>query len=62
MMVGSWRSCICCGCGGDEGRVDGGLGFDGDNEKEEEDKGFIFGIGVKGEEKRIKGRGFFVKK
>ena len=52
MMVGSWRSYICCDCGGDEGRVDGGQGFDGDNEKEEEDKGFVFGIGVKGEEKK----------
>jgi len=26
--------------------------------REEGEKGFIFGIGVKGEEKRIKGRGF----
>ena len=24
MMVGSWRSYICCGYVGDEGRVDGG--------------------------------------
>jgi len=21
---GGWRSCSCCGCGGDEGKVDGG--------------------------------------
>ena len=56
MMVGSCRSCICCGYGGDKGSVDGGQGFDGENEKEEEDKGFVFGIGLKGEGKRIKGR------
>ena len=24
MMVGSWRSCSGCGCGGDEGGVGGG--------------------------------------
>jgi len=30
MMVGGWRSCSCCGCGGDEGEVSGDYGFDGE--------------------------------
>ena len=50
MTVGSWRS---CSCGGDEGGVGGGQGFDGEMKREEEEKGFVFGIGVKGERKRI---------
>ena len=54
MMVGSWRSYSCCGCGGDEGRVGGDQGFGGEIKREEEEKGFVFGIGVKGEDKRIR--------
>ena len=46
-----WRSCNSCGCGGYEGKVDGGQGFDVEMKREEEEKGFVFGIGVKGEEK-----------
>ena len=60
-MVGSWRSYICCRCGGDKGIIYDGQGFDGDNEKEEEDKGFVFGIGVKGEEKELR-EGVFCKR
>ena len=26
MMLGSWRCCSSCGCGGDEGGI-GGVGF-----------------------------------
>ena len=57
MMVGFCRSCDCGGCGGNEG-VGGGQGFDGEMKREEGEKGFVFGIGVKGEGKNILVRGF----
>ena len=50
MMVGFSR---ICDCGGDEGGVGGGQGFDREMKREEGEKGFVFGIRVIEEENRI---------